>query len=262
MIFNRTKKLLLTFLHTILAIILSSNVWGSDQKKEEEIGREVIALYLDAAPLIGDTEKLQYVNTLGQYIVQFVPSAERHRDWMFGVIETDSVNAFAAPGGYILITRGLLKLMETEDQLAFILAHEISHVVKQHHLKVIQRQSQMLEVISTMQGNMSRSNELFRELSSIYRDFATKGLDKNAEHEADLDGTLLATRAGFNSYSGQEVLFILSEFYKDGNEAELFFKTHPHPLTRIDQLTERLPKQLEKFATNSTPSSAFRRIKL
>ena len=112
-----------------------------------------------------------------------------------------------------------------------------------------------------MQGNMSGSNELFKELSSIYRDFATKGLDKNAEHEADLDGTLLATRAGFNSYSGQEVLFILSEFYNNGNEAELFFKTHPHPLTRIDRLTELLPEELEKFATDSEPSSAFKHLK-
>ena len=230
-------------------------------EKESEIGREVVALYLGAAPLIEDTKTLEYINALGQHIVQFVPSAETHRDWTFGVIDSSSVNAFAAPGGYVLITRGLLDLMETEDQLAFILAHEISHVVKQHHLKVIQKQVQMLEVISKMQGYMPGSNDLFKELSGIYRDFATKGLDKNAEHEADLDGTLLMTRAGFNSYSGQAILFILSEFYKKGKEAELFFKTHPHPLVRIDRLTELLPDQLEKFATNSEPSSAFRQLK-
>ena len=104
---------------------------------------EVVALYLGAAPLINDKKILEYVNTLGQHIVSFVPKSEQNRDWRFGVIESSGVNAFAAPGGYILITRGLLNLTETEDQLAFILAHEISHVVKRHHLKVIQKQKQM-----------------------------------------------------------------------------------------------------------------------
>ena len=108
---------------------------------------------------------------------------------------------------------------------------------------------------------MKESNELFQDLSGVYRDFATKGLDKNAEHEADLDGSLLAARAGFNLMSGQELLFILSEFYQDGNEAQLFFKTHPHPLSRVDKLSESLPTQIEKFAVDSNPSSGYRDLK-
>ena len=260
MIFEQLKNLIIIFWSTMLIVLISPTASGSDQK-EEEIGREIVALYLGAAPLIDNPETLQYVNTLGQYIVQFTSEVNRDRNWAFGVLETDSINAFAAPGGYILITQGLLDLIETEDQLAFILAHEVSHVVKQHHLKVIQRQAQMKQVIARMQGNMSVPNELFNELSDVYKDFAIKGLDKNAEHEADIDGTLLATRAGFSSYAGQEVLFILADFYKDGNETELFYKTHPHPLTRIDELTTQFSDGLDKFAANSTASSAFRRLK-
>ncbi len=236
-------------------------IYAAAGDEESEIGREVVALYLGAAPLINDKKILEYVNTLGQHIVSFVPKSEQTRDWRFGVIESSGVNAFAAPGGYILITRGLLNLTETEDQLAFILAHEISHVVKRHHLKVIQKQKQMSRLLSKMQSNMKESNELFQGLSGVYRDFATKGLDKNAEHEADLDGSLLAARAGFNLMSGQELLFILSEFYRDGNEAQLFFKTHPHPLSRVDKLSESLPTQIEKFAVDSDPSSGYRDLK-
>ena len=132
-------------------------VYAAAGDEESEIGREVVALYLGAAPLINDKKILEYVNTLGQHIVSFVPKSEQNRDWRFGVIESSGVNAFAAPGGYILITRGLLNLTETEDQLAFILAHEISHVVKRHHLKVIQKQKRfgvMKVVVLKMKMNL------------------------------------------------------------------------------------------------------------
>jgi predicted Zn-dependent protease len=241
--------------------LMPFSLMGSSEK-ESKVGREAVALYLGAAPLVKDLKTLKYVNSLGLYLLQFVPPEERIREWTFGVIETESVNAFTTPGGYVLITQGLLNLTETEDQLAFILSHEISHVIKEHHLKVIQKQETMLRVVERMQGNMDSSNTLFEELNDIYRDFAIKGLDKKAEHEADLDGTLLVTRAGFNSYSGHEVLFLLSEFYKQGNETGLFFKTHPHPLARIDLLNKMLPDYLEDFAHNSEASSAFRALKL
>jgi len=258
--FSPVNSIVLIVLPWILLAGGTSSLAGAIDE-ESEIGREVVALYLGAAPLIKDRKTLEYINTLGQHIIRFVPLADRDRDWTFGVIESGSVNAFATPGGYVLITRGLLELTETEDQLAFILAHEISHVLKKHHLKVIQKQKKMRDLLSKMQGNMSGPNELFQELSGVYRDFATKGLDKNAEHEADLDGSLLAARAGFNSHSGQEVLFLLSEFYSKGNQTELFFKTHPHPLDRIDRLSDLLPLELEKFASDSRTSSGFGRVR-
>lgn len=258
MTFKRLLSGLKVLIVTISIALTPTTVFGSEEKA---IGREIVSLYLDAAPLIDHEQTLQYVNTLGQYIAQFTPKVNPKRNWTFGVLKTDSINAFAAPGGYVLITLGLLNLLETEDQLAFILAHEMSHVVKQHHLKVVQRQAQAQRVIAKMQKNMKSQNRLFDALSEVYKDFATKGLDKTAEHEADLDGALLATRAGFNSYAGQEVMFILAEFYQAGNKAELFYKTHPHPLTRIDMLTTHLSTSLELSSSNSIPSSAFQRQK-
>jgi predicted Zn-dependent protease len=241
-------------------VTLSLNA-NAINEQERKVGREIVATYLGAAPLIDDTKKLQYVNTLGQHLVQFTPQPYRNAVWLFGVINTKSINAFAAPGGYILITQGLFDLVETEDQLAFILAHEISHVVKQHHLAVIQKQSKMKQVIAKMQNNVTKNNDMFSDLSDVYKDFAIKGLDKTAEYEADLDGTVLATKAGFNSYAGYELLYILSDFHANGKSSELFFKTHPHPLTRIDELTNKITEALDKYAINSKPSSAFKRLR-
>jgi len=261
MIFKQVTRLLIICFHVVFAIFLPSSAWADENVKEREIGREVIALYLDAAPLIDDTETLKYVNTLGKHIAKFASEKGPIRNWTFGVINTASINAFAAPGGYVLITQGLLDLIETEDQLAFVLAHEISHIVEEHHLTVIRKQSKMLELIAKMQNNVSSANRIFTEMSGVYRDFAAKGLDKRAEHEADLDGTILAARAGFNTYAGHELLFILSDFHASGNQAELFFKTHPHPLSRIDELAGQITDELDNFAINSNPSSAFRRLK-
>ena len=253
-----TFKVMVTF---VLLATYFPCAHAEGAKSEKDVGRDIVALFLGAAPLLAETETQEYINTLGHHIVGFLPDNQRARDWTFGVIETDSVNAFAAPGGYILITQGLLDLTETEDQLAFILAHEISHVVKEHHLSVIRKQSKLLSVVSRMQGKMTNQSDTFSELSGIYRDFATRGLDKKAEYEADLDGTVLATKAGYNSHASMELLYVLSRYYDDGNESELFFKTHPHPLTRVDLLIDLLPSAFEDYAVNSRPSSAFERLK-
>ena len=254
----RKKLRKLMFLLFFLSFDAVSSSAGKD---ETELGREIVARYLGAAPLIKDQSSLNYINSLGQYLIRSLPLGERERKWFFGVLETDSVNAFAAPGGYVLITKGLFDLLESEDQIAFVLAHEISHVVKKHHIKVINDQRRMDKLISTMQEKISQPNELLSDMNSLFKDFATKGLDKNAEHEADLDGALLAARAGFNSFAGHEVLLLLSEFYAKGNEAELFFKTHPHPLRRIDVLNEQLPESVEDYGYDSEPSSSFKELR-
>ena len=253
---RKLRKLILLFFFISFYAVSSTN-----DIDEIELGGEIVARYLGAAPLIKDRSSLNYINSLGQYLIQSLPPDGRDRQWFFGLVETDSVNAFAAPGGYVLITKGLFDLLESEDQIAFVLAHEISHVVKKHHVKVIKDQRRMEKLISTMQEKISRPNELLSDMNSLFKDFATKGLDKSAEYEADLDGALLAARAGFNSFAGHEVLLILSEFYAKGNEAELFFKTHPHPLRRIDMLNEQLPASFEDYGYDSEPSSSFKELR-
>src|SRR5690606_26282584 len=111
-----------------------------ETQSEVDIGKGVAANLLGAAPLVKD-EKLQaYVNRLGWWLVQHTERTDLV--WHFGVLDTDSLNAFAAPGGYVFITRGLLLNMRNEAELAGVLAHEIAHVLQRHHLAAIQKNAQ------------------------------------------------------------------------------------------------------------------------
>src|SRR3989344_8477505 len=93
-----------------------------DEKGEVEIGDGVAANLLGAAPLVQDDKLQAYVNRLGWWLVQQTERPELA--WHFGVLDTDSVNAFAAPGGYVFVTRGLLLRMRNEAELAGGMAHE------------------------------------------------------------------------------------------------------------------------------------------
>ena len=110
-------------------------------KSEREAGEEIVAVYLGAAPLTQNSNLNRYVSLVGTRVAS--KSDRSALTWTFGVLASDSVNAFSAPGGYILVTEGLLRMLETEDELAAVLAHEVAHVVRQHHhWKIIQKQQQ------------------------------------------------------------------------------------------------------------------------
>src|SRR6185436_19059988 len=95
-----------------------------EEKEEIAIGREFAGRMLGAAPLVNDRALQAYVNRVGRWIA--LQSERPDLPWTFGVIEDASVNAFASPGGYVLVTRGLYQLLENEAQLGSVLAHEIS----------------------------------------------------------------------------------------------------------------------------------------
>src|SRR5687768_8515852 len=113
---------------------------GGDMPEKEEIalGRELAGRTLGAAPLVNDASLQRYVNRVGRAIAAQTDRPEL--PWRFGVIDSPSINAFAAPGGVILITRGLYEILDNEAQLAAVLGHEVAHVMQRHHVQVLQSQ--------------------------------------------------------------------------------------------------------------------------
>ena len=98
-------------------------------------------IYLGAAPLVKNDALQRYVNEVGRWV-----SLQGERPdlaWHFGVIDSDDINAFSAPGGYIFITKGLYRTLQNEAELAGVLGHEIGHVLKRHHLKLLQKSAQV-----------------------------------------------------------------------------------------------------------------------
>ena len=136
------------------------------RKQEVNIGRNVMSGLLGAAPLVEHKGLQQYVDKVGRWIA--LQSSRPKLPWTFGIINSENINAFAAPGGYIAVTLGLYQLLENEDQLAAVLAHEISHVIEKHHLEAIHKGTQRellgsLAVKATDEKHREKMQQLVNE---------------------------------------------------------------------------------------------------
>lgn len=203
-------------------------------EEETAIGRQIAGNLLGAAPLIKDAKLQKYVNNVGRWVAD--QSERPDLPWHFGVIESNDVNAFAAPGGYIFVTKGLYKLLTSEAELAGVLAHEVGHVIRQHHLKILQ-QSKLLDLGSqALAKNVSGGSDRVQNLIGSGAEIVSRSLDKDAEFEADRIAVVLATRAGYDSFGLPAVLQQIGHFAKDDGDVALLFKTHPHPDDRLAKL--------------------------
>lgn len=222
---------------------------GIDEKEEIEIGREVAGRTLGAASLVPDPELQAYVNRVGRWIA--MQTERPDLPWHFGVLDTTSVNAFAAPGGYVLITRGLYELLGSEAQLAGVLGHEIGHIVQRHHVKVMQ-QSAAVSAGARLAQRDGRS-QLVNNAIGTGAEVLARGLDKDAEYEADRIGVVLAARAGYSPYGLVEVLHVLAARAADDASLTLLFKTHPAPGERLSHLGDALAPRVAQLPAGREP---------
>ncbi|MFZ5995491.1 MAG: M48 family metallopeptidase [Thermodesulfobacteriota bacterium] len=233
---------------------------GSPAQYEEEVavGRQIAGNLLGAAPLVKDRALQKYVNLVGRWVAN--QSERSDLEWHFGVIDSDDINAFAAPGGYIFVTRGLYRLLDNEAHLAGVLAHEIAHVVRRHHYRVMQ-QSRVVDIGSRLLGRkIGQDNPLIQNLIGSGAEIVARGLDKNAEYEADRMGVVLAARAGYDQYAFVEVLQQMGHYSKEDDSVKLLFKTHPHPDERLDHLDASMGDKLDSLK-GETVSGRFYRLK-
>ncbi len=234
--------------------------WKNPSKEEEiQLGREITGNLLGAAPLVDDAALQNYVNQVGRWVAS--QSERADLPWRFGVIESEAINAFAAPGGYIVLTKGLYRKLQNEAQLAGVLAHEIGHVVRKHHLKVIQKQ-QLLSMGAGLLGEkVSKGDQKLDMVIGNGAEIMARGLDKNAEYEADRDGVVLATRAGYDSYGLPEVLQSISATSNSEGGLTLLYKTHPHPDERLAKLGDAIGNKLDNAAAGKTLPERFYKLK-
>jgi len=221
-----------------------------DEPEEIAVGREVAGRTLGAAPLVADAELQAYVNRVGRWVA--MQSERPDLPWHFGVLDTSSVNAFAAPGGYVLITRGLYDMLNNEAQLAGVLGHEIGHIVQRHHVKVMQQSA--LVSAGARAAQRGDRGVLVNNLIGTGAEVLARGLDKDAEFEADRIGVVLAARAGYSPYGLVEVLHLLGARTADDASLALLFKTHPAPGERLTQLGDALAPRVAVLPAGKEPS--------
>lgn len=233
-----------------------------DEKGEAEIGSAAASNLLGAVPLVQNDKLQNYVNQVGLWLA--LQSERPDLPWRFGVMDSDSVNAFAAPGGYVFITRGLLLHMNSEAELAGVLGHEISHVVKRHHLLAIQKNaktglvSDLMSIAIDNRG--SQYGEWQKKALSASAELYARGLDKDDEFEADRMGVVIAARAGYDPYGLPAVLQTLDSMSPQDSSLALMFKTHPAPRQRIDLLDAAMGSNLDRYAKQSAVADRFEKI--
>lgn len=224
---------------------------------EVKLGREIAGNLLGAAPLVKDPALQGYVNRVGRWVASV--SERPDLKWTFGVIESNDVNAFAAPGGYVFLTRGLYRLLRDEAELAGVLGHEIAHVVKKHHLKVLQK-SQAIDAGSTLLKKRIGDQKVAGTVIGSGAEILARGLDKDAEFEADRMGVVLAARAGYEPFGLPAVLQEISAASADSSSVALLFKTHPHPDERLARLGEAMGANFDKLKNSKTLPTRLARL--
>src|SRR4029077_15355780 len=217
------------------------------EPEEIAIGRTLAATLLGAAPLVNDPAMQRYVNNVGRWL-----AAQTDRPglpWQFGVLDAPQLNAFAVPGGTIFITRGLLEKMKSEAELAGVLGHEITHVLKKHHLKAIQKGAMTALAGDALQMAVQNKNAAANEkLVSFGKEMYSRGLDKDDEFEADRVGVVIAARAGYDAYGLPAVLQTLQAMNPQDSGLALMFKTHPAPAARLDALDAKMQPTLDAWS--------------
>ncbi len=229
-------------------------------KSEDELAAEEIALgpeiagrILGARPLWDDASAQQRVNLVGRWVASQTSRPEL--PWTFGVIDTPEVNAFAAPGGYILVTRGLYQLLSSDSELAAVLGHEISHCVQRDHYNVIHKQE--LATVGKDQAvqNVTVGNDSVA--GNYARRYAEKNgaaimltsLDREAEYRSDEAAEFYLARAGMNPLTLYAVLQKLTALGSESASLAQLYKTHPPLDGRLDRIDQRGYGALATFTT-------------
>jgi predicted Zn-dependent protease len=216
------------------------------EPQEIKIGGDLAGMIMGAAPLIDDPVRQRYVNELGRWLA--LHSERPGLPWKFGVIDSPDFNAFSMPGGYVLITRGLLDRMRSESELAGVLSHEIAHVVRRHHIEALQKGMRSAAAGDMQQyfnvGGSGVGGAFAKALLSAGRTLYIQGLGKDAEFEADRMGVIIAARSGYSPYGLVGVLQTLSGAPAT-REYALDMRTHPSPLDRIQRLDAAMGTKLD-----------------
>jgi beta-barrel assembly-enhancing protease len=217
-------------------------------EQEYYIGRAVAATILSQYEPYAVEEPTEYLNLLGRTLAYASDRPETFGGYHFLILDSQEINAFAAPGGLIFISRGLLACADSEDTVAAILAHEIAHVVEQHGLQAIKksRVTSALTSVAIASAQTAGSDELAK-LTTVFEDsidditatLVNNGYSRSFEKEADLMAVEILRRVGYDPNALVRMLEVMERRLTPGGLD--FAKTHPDPEVRISEIRKVLP---------------------
>ncbi|MDQ6888104.1 MAG: M48 family metallopeptidase [Gemmatimonadota bacterium] len=241
---------------------LSASACGVSQQQEVQMGAQYAQQIDQQLPLVRDPEINRYINVLGDSISRL--TARGDLEWHFFVVDSKEVNAFAVPGGYIYVNRGLIERAEKMDEIAGVLGHEIGHVVRRHTIKQMQQQ-QTANIGVTLACVLTRvcDSQAAQAGIQVAGTALFAKFSRTDEKEADDEGFTNVVRAGI-SPEGMVTMFqrLLEERKSRPAGVEAWFATHPLEESRIADI-QRLINTLDpaKLASLSTDSKNFHTFK-
>ncbi|MFZ0050464.1 MAG: M48 family metalloprotease [Desulfobaccales bacterium] len=207
--------------------------------EEYYVGRAVASRILSTYPLYRNPAVTEYVNEVGQTVARKSPRPNTYKGYHFAVLDSEEINAFACPGGTIFITRGLLATCASEDELAAVLAHEVTHVVDKDGINSISK-ARWTEVWTSMGAEAARQyggvagnlvNLFEGSIDDVFKSLVVNGYSRDAEFAADAGSVKISIAAGYDPGALARVLAKIQAKEKPG--AGGFYKTHPPASERL-----------------------------
>jgi len=215
-----------------MALALAACATISTQQ-EVQMGAQYAAEINKQLPIIQDPEINRYVNMLGDSIARL--SDDRNLDWHFYVVDSREVNAFAVPGGYVYVNRGIIERADKMDQVAGVLGHEIGHVIRRHSVKLMEKEQAANVgvalgcILTKVCTNPATGAAINVAGSAVFAKFS-----RQDEQEADESGVTFVTRAGIDPHGIPEMFQkLLDERKTQPTLVDAWFATHPLEESRI-----------------------------
>jgi predicted Zn-dependent protease len=206
------------------------------EEEERTLGQDISAKLRDKYGVVQDRNVHKYVTLVGQVLAS--ASSRPRLPWTFIVLDTDGVNAFAAPGGFVHITKGALALIQNEAELADVLGHEIVHVTAKHTLNAIRKSKGL-----GLGASASRSQVVQAAANRGYEMVIENAFDRSEEEQSDKEGVALANKAGYAPAGLGAFLARLADRNKNLKERSGVFSSHRDTQTRLDALKRAISSQ-------------------
>ncbi|HEV8433150.1 MAG TPA: M48 family metallopeptidase [Thermoanaerobaculia bacterium] len=215
---------------------------GSISLDEEwQLGNQMAAQVAQQVHIVNDPQADAYLRKIGEQLHAQTPNNIATRPFEFEIVDDPSVNAFSIPGGHVYVNSGLIGTAGKADELAAVLAHEISHITARHVIKQAEQQQEISALGSILLGQ--NPGALQSLVAQVLAGGAMARFSRADEKQADDMGLDLMTKAGFDPHGMLDFFQRLLALDKSGNSAaSRFFADHPGTQDRIDDISGRINK--------------------
>ena len=249
--------------------VAQRNITGSDRtelkpgwnmfspQQDVEVGQQASAEVAQQVPLLGDSRVDTYLNNLGQRLAAHAPGT--NYPYVFKTVNDKAINAFALPGGFVYVNRGVMEAADNEAQLASVMAHEISHVALRHGTNQASKAS-VAQMPLAILGGLLGSDSTGAALAQLGAGFTVNSIllkySRDAESQADLMGTQILFDSGLDPRA-------MGHFFEklQGSDGIAFFNSHPNPDRRIERVNEEAAGLGASQNRSGSDSGQFDQIK-